>query len=211
MTDPKRLLMVDDHAIVRAGYRHLLQRQPRFQVVGEADEVQQAYLLYRQLLPDVLLTDLSLPGAGGIELIRRVRAIDPRACIVVFSMHVSPEHAREAMNAGARAYVTKSSPPDVLLRAIDCACHGQPMLSPDIAQLLALAQLGADRPPLEALNPREFEVLRLLVAPQSVAQIAETLHLSPKTVNNLHYQIKRKLGVASDIELTRLALRCGLG
>jgi two-component system invasion response regulator UvrY len=115
-----------------------------------------------------------------------------------------------ALRAGARGYVTKSSPPDVLLRAIGEVMAGRQVLSPDIAQALALARLPGRRRPLEGLTPREFDVLCMLVSPANVQDIAQRLHLSPKTVQNLHYQIKHKLGVDSDIELTRLALSWGL-
>ena len=207
---PVRLLLVDDHAIVRAGYRHLLERQPRFAVVGEAASADQAYVLFRQLQPDIVVTDLALPGASGLDLIQRIVRAGGRARLLVFSMHASPDIALAALRAGALGYVTKSSPPDVLLRAIDDVLAGRQVLSPDIAQALALARLQGQPRPLEQLTPREFDVLCMLVSPAKVPDIAQRLHLSPKTVQNLHYQIKHKLGVDSDIELTRLALSWGL-
>jgi two-component system, NarL family, invasion response regulator UvrY len=129
---------------------------------------------------------------------------------LVFSMHVSPDLALAALRAGALGYVTKSSPPDVLLRAIADVLAGRNALSPDIAQALALARLSGQRRPLEDLTPREFDVLCMLVSPASEQEIAQRLHLSVKTIHNLHYQIKSKLDVASDIELTRLAISWGL-
>jgi len=205
-TVPVRILLADDHAIVPAGYRHLLQRQSQWSVVAEAATADEAYVLYREHRPDIFITDLSLPGASGIEAIRRVLALDARARILVFTMHDSPDYALAALNAGALGYVTKSSAPEVLLRAIDEALAGRKVLSPDIAQSLALARLSDKRHPLQDLTPREFDLLSMLVSPSNPKEIAKQLHLSLKTVNNLHYQIKRKLGVASDIELTRLAL-----
>jgi two-component system, NarL family, invasion response regulator UvrY len=115
------------------------------------------------------------------------------------------------LRSGARGYVTKSSTPDTLLRAIDDAMAGRQTLSPDIAQALALARVADGRSELQQLTPREFDILTMLVAPHSVDDIARALHLSPKTVQNLHYQIKRKLNVTSDIELTRFALAHGVG
>lgn len=206
-----RLLLADDHAIVRAGYRHLLERQPGLAVVAEAASADEAYALFRQHRPDLVVTDLSMPGASGLEVIQRILRADAAARVLVFSMHVSPDVATAALRAGALGYVTKSSPPDVLLRAIHDALAGRRVLSPDIAQALALARLPGQRRPLEELTPREFDVLCMLVSPASVQDIAQRLHLSPKTVQNLHYQIKHKLGVDSDIELTRLALGWGLG
>jgi two-component system invasion response regulator UvrY len=205
-----RLLLADDHAIVRAGYRHLLEQQDRLAVVAEAETAEQAYTLFRLHRPDIVVTDLAMPGASGLEAIQRILRAQADARVLVFSMHVSPDFALAALRAGARGYVTKSSPPDVLLRAIDEVMSGRQVLSPDIAQALALSRLPGRRRPLEELTPREFEILCLLVSPASVQDIAQRLHLSPKTVQNLHYQIKHKLGVDSDIELTRLALSWGL-
>lgn len=207
---PLRLLLVDDHAIVRAGYRHLLDRQRRYQVIAEAATADEAYALFRQHRPDVVVTDLAMPGASGLEAIQRILQADAAARVLVFSMHVSPDFAVAALRAGALGYVTKSSPPDVLLRAIADVLLGRQVLSPDIAQALALARLPGRRRPLEDLTPREFDVLCMLVSPTGVHDIAARLHLSVKTVQNLHYQIKAKLGVESDIELTRLALSWGL-
>jgi DNA-binding NarL/FixJ family response regulator len=205
-----RLLLADDHAIVRAGYRHLLEQQDRLAVVAEAETAEQAYALFRLHRPDIVVTDLAMPGASGLEAIQRILRAQSDARVLVFSMHVSPDVALAALRAGARGYVTKSSPPDVLLRAIDEVMAGRQVLSPDIAQALALARLPGRRRPLEQLTPREFDILCMLVSPASVQDIAQRLHLSPKTVQNLHYQIKYKLGVDSDIELTRLALSWGL-
>jgi DNA-binding NarL/FixJ family response regulator len=209
-SDAARLLLVDDHAIVRAGYRHLLERQESFTVIGEASTADEAYAMFRQHRPDVVITDLSMPGSSGLEAIQRILRADAAARVLVFSMHVSPDLALAAMRAGALGYVTKSSPPDVLLRAIADVLVGRNALSPDIAQALALARLAGRRRPLEDLTPREFDVLCMLVAPASVHDIAQRLHLSIKTIHNLHYQIKAKLGVDSDIELTRLAMSWGL-
>jgi two-component system, NarL family, invasion response regulator UvrY len=205
-----RLLLVDDHAIVRAGYRHLLERQDRFVVVAEARSAEEAYALFRQHRPDVVVTDLAMPGASGLEAIQRILRADAAARVLVFSMYGSPDFALAALRAGALGYITKSSPPDVLIRAIADVLDGRQVLSPDIAQALALARLSDRRRPLENLTPREFDVLCMLVSPASVPDIAQRLHLSIKTIHNLHYQIKSKLGVDSDIELTRLAMSWGL-
>lgn len=209
-TEAARLLLVDDHAIVRAGYRHLLERLDRLTVVAEAATADEAYAMFRQHRPDLVITDLAMPGTSGLEAIQRILRADAAARVLVFSMHVSPDLALAAMRAGALGYITKSSPPDVLLRAIADVLAGRTVLSPDIAQALALARLPGQRRPLEDLTPREFDVLCMLVSPASVHDIAQRLHLSVKTIHNLHYQIKTKLGVDSDIELTRLAMSWGL-
>jgi DNA-binding NarL/FixJ family response regulator len=205
--NPIKIMLVDDHAIVREGYRALLERQEDMRVIAEAADGDEAYQLCKQELPDVLIVDLSMPGQGGLEAIRRVHQRWPEAKILVFSMHQNAAFAEQAVRAGAQGYVTKSSLPDVLVRAVRDVFQGRQALSPDVAQALALSKLGGDREALAQLTAREFEILRLLVEAQSTEQIAETLHISPKTVGNTHYQIKRKLGVASDIELVRLALR----
>lgn len=207
MTTPIRILLVDDHAIVRAGYLALLAKQNDLQVVAEAADGNQAYQAFKACSPDVVVTDLSLPGMGGLELIARIKQRDAKAKILVFSMHQQPSFAVQATRAGALGYVTKSSLPEVLLRAIHDVYANRPTLSTDIAQALALAQLGAERMALDSLTVREFEILRLLLDGKTSEAIAETLNISPKTVCNSHYLIKRKLDVASDIELMRLGIR----
>jgi two-component system invasion response regulator UvrY len=201
------ILLVDDHAIVREGYRSLLAKQPGMQVVAEAGDSAQAYQLFKQHQPDLVITDISLPDSSGLELIARIKQRRADTKILVFSMHQNPAFAAQAVRAGALGYVTKSSPPEVLLNAIHDVYAGRHVLSADIAQALALEKLGSARIALETLTVREFEILRLLVDGRSTDDIAKTLNISPKTVGNCHYLIKRKLGVASDIELTRLAIK----
>jgi two-component system, NarL family, invasion response regulator UvrY len=202
-----RILLVDDHAIVREGYRALLAKQPDMQVVAEAADGAEAYLRFKECSPNLVITDLSLPGISGLEVIARIKQRSADVKILVFSMHQNPGFALQATRAGALGYVTKSSPPEVLLRAIREVYAGGHFLSADIAQALALEKLGSERLALETLTVREFEILRLLVEAKTTEDIAQTLNISPKTVCNCHYLIKRKLGVASDIELMRLAIR----
>lgn len=202
-----RVMLVDDHAIVREGYRALLAKHADLEVVAEAADGAEAYLAAQRGLPDVVVMDLSMPGMGGLEAIARLRARFPELRILVFTMHDNPSFAMQATRAGARGYVTKSSPPEMLVRAIYEVHAGRHALSPDLAHALALRRLQGEAQPLDELTVREFEILRQLVAARSTAEIAQDLNLSPKTVANLHYAIKRKLGVGSDIELTRFALR----
>ncbi|MCK9605810.1 MAG: response regulator transcription factor [Methylomonas sp.] len=201
------ILLVDDHAIVREGYRGLLSKQSGLQVVAEAGDALQAYQMFKQCRPDLVITDISLPGSSGLELIYRIKQRCTRAKILVFSMHQNPAFAEQAVRAGALGYVSKSSEPEVLLRAILDVSSGQHVLSPDIAQLLALEKLGSDRIALQTLTVREFEILRLLMDGQNHDDIANLLSISTKTVGNCHYLIKSKLGVASDIALTKLAIK----
>jgi DNA-binding NarL/FixJ family response regulator len=201
------ILLVDDHAIVREGYRSLIGKQADLKVIAEAANGADAYRLYKECQPDVVVTDLTMPGLSGLELIGRIKQRDRKARILVFSMHQNPSFAHQACCAGALGYVSKSSAPDILLRAIRDVYLGRHILSADIAQALALEKLGNETTALNSLTAREFEILRLLVEANTQDHIAKTLNISPKTVGNCHYLIKNKLGVNSDIELTRLAIK----
>ena len=205
-----KILIVDDHAIVREGYRSLLEKQPGMRVVGEASNGAIAYTRFQETAPDVVIMDLSMPEQGGLEAIVRICQRDPTARILVFSMHENPAFAVQATRAGAKGYITKSSEPETLIRAIHDVYRGKHVLSPDIAQALALTKLGGEGEVLAKLTVREFGILRMLVEARSTEDIAEELRISPKTVSNSHYQIKKKLGAASDIELVRIALRTNI-
>ncbi len=208
--DGRSILLVDDHAVVREGYRAVLQKQQGLHVVAEAGDGAEAYRLFKELQPDLVIMDLTMPGIGGIEAIRRIRQWDPNARILVFTMHQNAAFAVQAIRAGARGYVTKTSPPETLVRAAMDILAGRTAISPDIDHELALSRVAGERVAADVLSAREFEVLRMLLAERTTEQIADTLHLSPKTVANLRSLIKDKLGVASDIELVRLALRQGI-
>lgn len=204
---PCTILLVDDHAIVREGYRALLGKQNGLEVVAEAADGAQAYQRFKDFAPDLVIMDLSMPGQGGLTAISHIRQLDPAARILVFSMHENPLFALQAMHAGALGYVTKCSPADVLLQAIHEIQAGRRTLSSDIAQAIALERTAHETGALQSLTVREFEILRMLTEARSKEAIAQALNLSPKTVSNCHYLIKRKLGVNSDIELMHLAIR----
>jgi len=205
-----RLLLVDDHAVVREGYRRLLERRPDLRIEGEASTAAEAIQLYRELAPDVAIIDIALPDMGGIELIRRLIQRDAAARVLAFSMHRDPLFAGQALRAGALGYVTKSSPPEVLIQAVYRVASRCRVLSPDIAPEMALQLLDGGDNPVQGLTPREFEVLRMLLDGRSAEEIGAALHISPKTAQNCHYQIKAKLGVKSDIELVKLAIKLRL-
>lgn len=205
-----RVLLVDDHAVVREGTRRLLERRPGLRVVAEAGDAQSALQACRDTAIDLAVTDLNLPDIGGIELIGRLLQRHPALRLVVFSMHRDSLHATQALRAGARGYVTKSAPPEELVQAVAAVGAGRRFLSSDLAPHMALELLDGDEHPAARLNAREFEVLRLLLQGLEPAAIGQRLSLSPKTVQNLHYQIKTRLAVRNDIELTRLAWRWGL-
>ena len=202
-----RVMLVDDHAIVREGYRSLLQKQERLLVVAEAGDGAEAYRVYKEAKPDLVIMDLTMPGIGGVEAIRRIRQWDHAARILVFTMHQSAVYAVQAIKAGARGFVTKSNPPETLLNAIAEVMAGRIALSPDIDHELAVNRLAGEPSAVDVLSPREFEILRMLLAEKSIDAIAATLHISVKTAANTRYMIRAKLGVTSDIELVRLALR----
>jgi two-component system, NarL family, invasion response regulator UvrY len=206
----RSILLVDDHAVVREGYRSVLQKQPGLRVVAEASDGTEAYRLFKEMQPDLVVMDLSLPGAGGIEAIRRIRQWDKRARILVFTMHQNAAFAVQAIRAGAMGYVTKTSPPEILVHAVREVLAGRIAISPDIDHELALSHLSTAANAADVLTAREFEVLRMLLAERSTEEIAAALHISPKTVANLHSLIKDKLGVGTDIELVRLAMRQGI-
>src|SRR5450756_7759 len=192
-----RVMLVDDHAIVREGYRSLLQKQDRLQVVAEAGDGAEAYRVYKDSKPDLVIMDLSMPGIGGVEAIRRIRQWDHAARILVFTMHQSAAYAIQAIKAGARGFVTKSSPPETLLRAIAEVMAGRIALSPDIDHELAIHRLAGEPAAVDVLSPREFEILRMLLAEKSVDEIAETLHISVKTCLLLHISEPTRLGMIS--------------
>jgi two-component system, NarL family, invasion response regulator UvrY len=205
-----RVMLVDDHAIVRSGFRRLLEQFPSIEVLAEAATAESAYSDFLEYSPDVLVLDISMPGIGGLEIMRRVLARDPQARVVVFSMHNDAAMAQRAMRLGARGYVSKNNDPEILAQAVTEVAAGRLFLSPDIAHALALFMLNGEDDPFKLLSSREFEVFQQLVAGRSAAEISKTLDLSGKTVANYHTSIKQKLGVSSDVELVRIALRFNL-
>ncbi|MFY9657021.1 MAG: response regulator transcription factor [Methylocystis sp.] len=209
------ILLVDDHPVVREGYKRLLERHRGYRVVAEAGDSAAAYQAYREFSPDVTIMDLALPGAGGLEALRHIRQWDKRARVLIFSMHSGAAFALKAFEAGAMGYVTKSSDAAELLRAvawIAAAAPGArtPALSHDVARELAAERLAGASSPIEELAPRETEILRLVATGMTTHAIADALCLSPKTVQNYTYQIKSKLGVETDAHLVWAALRAGL-
>ncbi|WP_026224730.1 response regulator [Methyloversatilis thermotolerans] len=201
------ILLVDDHAVVREGYRRLIERHPPLHIVAEAGSGEEAYRLYADLAPDLVVMDITLPGVSGIQALQRIVARDRDARVLVFTMHRDATFVEKALESGALGYITKSSPPELLVQAIRAVHARRQTLSPDVqAELASLRRAGGSgRNALASLSAREFEILRMLIAARSREDIAESLHLSLKTVLNIHYQIKAKLGVSTDIELMHAA------
>ena len=204
-----RVLIVDDHAVVREGYRALLEKQEGLKVVGEACDAASAYRWYKDKRPDVVIMDISMPGRGGIDAIEHIREFDANARVLVFTMHTGAAYVLHAFRAGAKGYVTKSSPPDLLVRAVRDIAEGRLAIC-EISEALAFDRVQEEKTGLHGLSPREFEIFRMIIAAKSTDEIASALNLSRKTVANYHYAIKSKLGVDSDIELLYLELRHGL-
>ena len=204
------ILLVDDHPVVRQGYRRVLENQSDFRVVAEADNAAGAYAAFKAHAPDVVVMDISMKGASGLEAIRNIRARDDRARILVFSMHSEAALVKTAFNAGASGFVTKSSEPAALIQAIRFVARGERAMSDDIAHALAEESLNPSQSMLERLGEREIEILRQLAAGSTADQIAANLNLSLKTVQNYHYMVKAKTGLQTDAQLVRLAVACGL-
>jgi DNA-binding NarL/FixJ family response regulator len=204
------ILLVDDHPVVREGYRRLLERQPGYVVVAEAGDAAGAYRAYRETKPDLVIMDLSLPGAGGLEAVRHIRQWDRRARILVFTMHSSAAFALKAFETGASGYVTKGSDAAQLLRAVASVASGRRSISDDVAREIAAERLGGGRSLVDELGSRETEILRLVALGLTTEEIANALCLSPKTVQNYTYQIKSKIGARTDAHLVWLAIGAGL-
>ncbi len=205
-----RVMLVDDHAVVREGYRRLIEKHDGIEVVAESADAGAAYAAFKASSPDVVIVDISMPGRGGVDLVRQIRQLDPRARLLMFTMHADATYAQQAFRAGARGYITKSSPPDVLIGAIRTVYAGKTALCDEINHVIAASRLLDDVSPIDALTPREFEILRMILDAKSTDEIATAFNLSPKTVANHHYAIKSKLGAQSDIELVYLCMKHGL-
>jgi two-component system, NarL family, invasion response regulator UvrY len=206
-----KVLLADDHAVVRTGFRLLLQSQPDINVVAEAQSGEAACQMFAELSPDVVVMDLGMPGMGGLEAMRRIRARNPAARVLALSAHDDPMHARRALREGALGFLSKRSAPEALIEAISAIAAGRRYIDPGLAQKLALAEIeGAARSPIEQLSEREFEVFIRLAGGATVQKIADDLKLSASTIGTHLYNIKQKLGVVNQSELTLLAIRHGL-
>jgi two-component system, NarL family, invasion response regulator UvrY len=203
-----RVLLVDDHAVVRTGFRLLLQSQPEMSVIAEAESGEIACQRYLELLPDVVVMDLAMPGMGGLEALRRIRAHHPQARVLTLSAQDDPMHARRALREGALGFLSKRSAPETLIDAVTAIAAGQRYIDPSLAQKLALDEIdGAGKSVIERLSEREFDVFIRLARGGSVQGIAEDLKLSPSTVGTHLYNIKQKLRVSNQSELTLIAIR----
>lgn len=202
-----RVLLVDDHPVVRSGYHHLLEQTGDIRVVAQAANAEAAYNAFLVHTPEVCITDLSLPGMGGLELLRKILVRDASARVVIVSMHDSAQLVRRALESGARGFVSKHADPDNLVAAVRAAHAGQRYLSEDLSPQLVQRDLYDEAQCIAALSPREFEIFRLLADGRPAAECASLLNLSAKTVANNQTLIKEKLGISTSAALVHLALR----
>lgn len=211
MSKPRiKVMLVDDHAVVRMGFRLLLQGSTDIEVTGEAESGEDAVRQFQALAPDVLVMDISMPGIGGLEAIDRVLAKNARQKILVLSAHEDVMHARRVLKAGATGYLTKRSAADVLMDAIRTVHKGQTFLEPQIAQAMAMEQVSGSKSPVDTLSEKEFKVFIALAKGQSVQEIADVMSLSPRTIGTHLYNIKQKLNAGNSAELAMIAIRAGL-
>ncbi len=207
---PIRVMLVDDHAVVRMGFRLLLDGAPHITVVAEADSGEEALRLCPEAKPDVVVMDLSMPGIGGLEALGRLVAKQPSAKILVLSAHADAIHARRVLKAGAAGYLSKRSAGEELLDAIGQVAGGKTFIEATIAQQLAVQQMRGEKSPVDTLTEKEFNVFLALAQGHSVIEIAEIMSLSPRTIGTHLYNIKQKLDASNQAELTLIALRNGL-
>ena len=206
-----RVLLADDHAVVRMGFRLLLQSNPDVTVVAEAESGEAACQMYADLAPDVAILDIAMPGMGGLEALRRIRTRHPQAKILALSAHDDLIHARRTLQEGALGFLSKRSAPETLLEALSTVAAGNRYIEPSLAQKLAIAEFGGGtQSPVDQLSEREFEVFVRLAGGATVQRIAQELKLSASTVGTHLYNIKQKLNVANQSELTLIAIRHGL-
>lgn len=205
-------MLVDDHAVVRAGYRLLLGQSGQIEVILEAERGEEACQLYTESRADVVVMDLSMPGIGGLAAIGRIRARDPQAQILAFSMYDESGWAKRALEAGALGYITKSCAPEILIEAVLAIARGESYIEHDIAQHLAVQRIQGQAPTgeLSKLSAREFDVFCLLAQGHTPREVANQLRISYKTAANYSTLVKNKLAVNTTADMARLAYQLGL-
>ncbi len=204
------VMLVDDHAVVRYGFRMLLEATDDIRVVAEADSAEAAYQQIPAAKPDVIVMDISLGGTMGVEATRRIVARDKMARVLGLSSHEDPSYVRYMLKAGALGYLSKRSAPDELMHAIRQVAEGRMYIDSQLSQRMALEEFNGEKSPIEVLSEREFGVFIQLAKGASVNQIADMLNISPRTVGTHLYNVKQKLGVANQAELALIAVRHGL-
>jgi two-component system invasion response regulator UvrY len=210
MSTPINVMLVDDHAVVRMGFKMLLETATDIKVIAEAENGEQAIRQYMEHHPDVVVMDITMPGIGGLEAIERIMAKDNAARILVLSAHEDSVHPKRVLNAGAMGYLTKRSAAEELIKAIRTVAGRKMYLEANIAQQMAIQQLSGEANPVDVLSDREFEVFIALAKGKTTNDIADTLCLSPRTVGTHLYNIKQKLNANNSAEIALIAMRSGL-
>jgi len=210
MSKKVTIVLVDDHAVVRAGVRRLREQEALFDVIGEAESGEKAYHMFGELKPDVMVMDLSMPGMGGLEAIRRILMRHERARILVLTMHEDLSFANQALKLGAKGYLIKNTLGDDLVKSIQTVSRGEVFLSDEIAKKMAMQSISGEQDPIHELSAREFEIFRLLAEGLEIDAIATTLNISSKTVSNYQTMIKQKLNINTPVELIRYAIKAGV-
>lgn len=213
MKDDKtvKVILVDDHPVVRDGYRRLLEQMPDIKVIAEADSGESGLDCYREFSPDVFVLDINMPGIGGFETIRRVKAFDANARILIFSMHSNEIMIQRTLEAGALGYLTKQSGMGQMVQAIRQVAKGRMYIDSEFSTSMAQHKLsGVETDPIHVLSAREFQLFKLLAEGSSSSEIAEKLSISVKTVGVHHTNIMKKLDLHNPIQLVRLAIRCNI-
>lgn len=204
------VMLVDDHAVVRMGFKMLLETDPDIKIIAEAESGEQAITKFVEFKPHVVVMDITMPGIGGLEAIERILAKDSHARILVLSAHEDSVHPKRVLNAGAMGYLTKRSAAEELIKAIRTVASGKKYLEASVAQQMAIQQLSGDQNPVDVLSPREFEVFMALAKGETTKEIADTLFLSERTVGTHLYNIKQKLNAKNSAEIALIAMRSGL-
>jgi two-component system, NarL family, invasion response regulator UvrY len=206
-----RILIVEDHDLVRTGLRNILDDVSGFEVVGEAATGEDAIRKSRDLTPDVILMDVELPGLSGLETTERILKVQPEIRVVVLTAHSEPPLPARLLDIGASGYLTKACDSRDLINAVKAVARGERYIGAEIAQQLALSLLpGTPQSPFQDLTARELEVALMLTQGMKMPMIADVINVSPKTVATHKYKVYEKVGVTSEVELLRLALRYGL-
>lgn len=202
-----RVILIDDHVVVRTGVKRLLEEQADLQIIAEADTGDDAYKLYHQHQPDVMMMDMNMSGSSGLATLGQIKARYPEAKLIMFTSRPEVVFAVQAISAGAKGYVLKSSTAEEVIQAVRQVASGKSYLSSEVAQVVALQNISSDDDPTRSLTPREFEIFRLLAEGDDIDTIAETLKIGHKTVANYQTQLKHKLNIHTPVELVRLAIK----
>jgi len=201
-----KVIIVDDHPVVRRGLKQILQEEPDVKVVGEAESAQEAFKIIRTIDCDAVILDISLPGASGVEILKQLKYEYQELPVLILSVHPEEQYAVRVMKAGASGYLTKESAPEELVKAIRKIISGGKYISSSLAERLIMDIDASGKPHHEKLSDREFEIMRMIASGKAIKKIAEELYLSEKTVSTYRSRIMEKMKMSTNSDLTRYAL-----